>query len=132
MILQRSIAQIVAVIMVASGSSSAEEAMSLDFSWEGVKACATLSPNPEIRVAHIPGDAKVILLLLTQGQRELGGQELAIPQHGVLPVGVFRTYGPCKPDVYRWTVLAKSATGAILAEAEQARFFPSGELVKAK
>ncbi|MBR1170983.1 hypothetical protein [Bradyrhizobium liaoningense] len=102
--------------------------MALDFSWQGANGCVTLFPNPEIRLRNIPPDAKRVLLVLMQGTREMGGQELPMPSNGVVPSGSIRTFGPCKPDTYQWTALAKSANGAVLAEAHRARFYPTDEL----
>lgn len=103
------------------------DSMGIDFSWQGTKGCVTLFPNPEIRLRNVPADAKLLLLVLMQGTREMGGEELPMPANGIVPSGSIRTFGPCKPDVYQWTALAKSANGKIVAEARRARFFPTDE-----
>jgi hypothetical protein len=103
--------------------------MTLDFSWRGAQGCITLFPNPEIRLRNIPTGAKSLLLTLTQGPRELGGQDVPIPGDGILSFGAIRTFGPCNPGVYRWTAQVKSSTGQVLSEAHQARFYPSVESV---
>jgi len=104
--------------------------MTLDFSWGGAKGCVTLFPNPEFRLRNVPAGAKSLSLTLTQGVREMGGEELPIPSDGILPSGTFRTFGPCNPGVYRWTAQAKAATGEVLSEAHRARYYPSDELAE--
>ncbi|MBR0697917.1 hypothetical protein [Bradyrhizobium lablabi] len=106
--------------------------MTLDFSWRGAKGCVTLFPNPEFHLRGIPAGAKILLLTLTQGVREMGGQELPVPENGVLPSGTFRTFAPCTPGVYQWTAQVKSATGEVLSEAHKARFYPTDELAQDK
>jgi hypothetical protein len=106
--------------------------MTIDFSWHGARGCVTLFPNPEIRFRNVPADAKLVVLTLTQGSRELGGQEVAMPANGVLPPASIRTFGPCDPAVYQWTAVAKSDSGKILAEARQARFYPNDDLAPEK
>jgi hypothetical protein len=115
-----------------SGLAAADPLMTLDFSWQGTKGCVTLYPNPEIRLRNVPADAKLLLLTLTQGAREMGGEEVPMPANGIVPAGSIRTFGPCRPDVYRWTAVAKSATGKILGEGRQARFYPTDELAPEK
>ncbi|MGY8662675.1 hypothetical protein Q3C01_09935 [Bradyrhizobium sp. UFLA05-109] len=115
-----------------SGSVAADPMMIIDFSWQGTTGCVTLFPNPEIRLRNVPADAKLLLLTLTQGAREMGGEEVPMPASGVVPAGSIRTFGPCRPDVYQWTAVAKSATGRLLAEARQARFYPTDELAPEK
>jgi len=125
---------IVAVLagLLAGCNSALADPMTLDFSWRGTRGCVTLFPNPEIRLRNIPAGAKLLSLTLTQGPREMGGQEIAIPEDGILASGMFRTFGPCNPGVYRWTALVKSSTGQILSEAHQARFYPTDELAPEK
>ncbi|MBH5368990.1 hypothetical protein [Bradyrhizobium glycinis] len=114
-------------LWLGASCSALADPMALDFSWQGAKGCVTLFPNPEIRISNVPANAKLLLLVLMQGGRELGGQELPMPADGVVPSGSIRTFGPCKPDMYRWTALAKSANGTVVAEAHRARFFPTDE-----
>ncbi|MCP3460054.1 hypothetical protein [Bradyrhizobium sp. CCGUVB23] len=114
------------------GPAAADPVMTIDFSWQGTTGCVTLFPNPEIRIHNVPADAKLLLLTLTQGAREMGGEEVLMPANGIVPAGSIRTFGPCRPDVYRWTAVAKSATGRFLAEARQARFYPTDELAPEK
>ena len=106
--------------------------MTLDFSWRGSTGCVTLFPNPEFHLRNIPEGARMLSLTLTQGVREMGGQQLPIPAGGILPSGTFRTFAPCKPAVYQWTAQVKSATGQVLSEAHQARFYPTDELAQDK
>jgi hypothetical protein len=125
---------IVAVVagLLAGCNSALADPMTLDFSWRGARGCVTLFPNPEIRLRNIPAGARLLSLTLTQGAREMGGQEIAIPEDGILPSGTIRTFGPCSPGIYRWTALVKSSTGQILSEAHQARFYPTDELASEK
>ena len=108
------------------------EPMTIDFSWQSAGGCITLFPNPEIRFKNVPPDAKLLLLTLSQGTRELGGQEITMPANGVLPSGSIRTFGPCRSDVYQWTAVAKSSKGEVLAEARRARVYPTDELASEK
>jgi hypothetical protein len=126
MLLRRVVA--VLAMLPALCNSGLADPMTLDFSWRDAHGCVTLFPNPEIRLRNVPAGAKLLLLTLTNGARELGGQELPIPADGVLQFGAVRTFGPCNPGIYRWTALVKSSTGQILAEAHQARFYPTDEL----
>jgi len=106
--------------------------MTIDFSWQSAGGCITLFPNPEIRFKNVPPDAKLLVLTLSQGTREMGGQEIAMPASGVLPSGSIRTFGPCRSDVYQWTAVAKSSKGEVLAEARRARVYPTDELASEK
>lgn len=115
-----------------SGGAAADPMMTIDFSWQGTRGCVTLFPNPEIRIRNVPADAKLLLLTLTQGSREMGGEEVPMPANGIVPAGSIRTFGPCRPDAYRWTAVAKSATGKLLGEARQSRFYPTDELAPEK
>ncbi|MGY8681569.1 hypothetical protein Q2941_27845 [Bradyrhizobium sp. UFLA05-153] len=120
------------VLWLGASYPALADQMALDFSWQGAKGCVTLFPNPEIRLRNVPTGAKLLLLVLMQGTREMGGQELPMPADGVVPSGSIRTFGPCKPDMYQWTALAKSANGTVLAEAHRTRFFPTDELAPEK
>lgn len=106
--------------------------MTLDFSWGGTKGCVSLFPNPELHLQNVPAGAKSVSVTLTQGVREMGGEELPIPENGILPSGTFRTFAPCVPGVYQWTAQAKSGTGEVLSEAHKARYYPSDELAQHK
>lgn len=108
------------------------EPMTIDFSWQSAGGCITLFPNPEIRFKNVPPDSKLLLLTLSQGTRELGGQEITMPTNGVLPSGSIRTFGPCRSGVYQWTAVAKSSKGEVLAEARRARVYPTDELASEK
>jgi hypothetical protein len=101
--------------------------MALEFSWRGAHGCVTLFPNPEIRLRNVPAGSASVSLTLTQGAREMGGQDVPVPDNGIFPVGTIRTFGPCKPGLYEWTAVAKSSTGQVLSEAHQARFYPPDE-----
>ncbi|WGD50658.1 hypothetical protein QA641_34495 [Bradyrhizobium sp. CB1650] len=101
--------------------------MALEFSWRGAQGCVTLFPNPEIRLRNVPAGSASVSVTLTQGDREMGGQDVPVPGNGILPSGTIRTFAPCKPGLYEWTVLAKSSTGQVLSEAHQARFYPPDE-----
>ncbi len=118
--------------LLATGCSAFADPMTLEFSWRGSKGCVTLFPNPEIRLRNIPREGKFLSLTLMQGLREMGGQELPIPEDGVLPSGTIRTFGPCNPGVYTWTALVKSASGETLSEAHQARYYPTDDLAPEK
>jgi hypothetical protein len=63
-------------------------------------------------------------MLLTHGERELGGQEIPFPTTGVIPAGVITIAGPCVPGVYSWTATLKSVAGETLAIVRRDRGFP--------
>ena len=119
-------------MLVALCESASADPMTLDFSWHDARGCVTLFPNPEIRLRNIPAGAKLLLITLRQGTREMGGQELPVPPNGILQFGTIRTFGPCNPGIYQWTAQVRSSTGEILSEAHQARFYPTDELASEK
>ena len=104
----------------------------IDFSWKGVAPCKTLSDSPAFKFTNVPRDAKRVRLFLTEGAREMGGQEVPLPESGLVAAGSARTYSPCNPGYYRWTAVFKSAAGQILGEAHQSRFFPTDEILPTK
>ena len=117
---------------LAGCTAALADPMTLDFSWAGEKGCVSLFPNPEFHLENVPAGAKSVSLTLTQGVREMGGEELPLPPNGILPAGTFRTFAPCNPGVYQWTAQAKSATGEVLSEARKARYYPSDEVAEHK
>lgn len=117
---------VLAALLAVCHPASADP-MALEFSWHGAHGCVTLFPNPEIRLRNVPAGATSISLTLRQGAREMGGQDVPVPDKGILPFGTIRTFGPCNPGLYEWTALAKSSTGQVLSEAHQARFYPADE-----
>ena len=96
----------------------------IDFSWRGVPACQSLSRSPRMTIRGFPNEAKRVLLILTIGNAEKGGEEVDLPTSGVLPEGAVTTFGPCIPGMYRWTAIFKSATGKIVAETHVDKPFP--------
>jgi hypothetical protein len=123
---------LLSALLCLTGIPASAAEMTLDFSWRGARGCVALFPNPEIRLRNIPAGAKLLSLTLTQGPREMGGQELPVPEDGVIASGTIRTYAPCNPGPYRWSALTRSTTGSILSEAHQTRFYPTDELVSEK
>ena len=65
-----------------------------------------------------------MLLILTQGSDERGGQEVDLPTTGELPEGAVTTFGPCNPGMYVWTAIFKSAAGKVVGEARVEKPFP--------
>lgn len=61
--------------------------MTLNFYWYGAHGYVTLFPNPEIRLHSVPAGTTSISFTLTQGVRELGGQDVLVPGNGTLPFG---------------------------------------------
>ena len=98
--------------------------VSIDFSWEGVTTCKTISANPQMVIRNFPKEARRVMLILTQGKNARGGQEVELPASGVIPAGEAWTMGVCNPDTYRWTAIFKSADGVVLGEAHVDRRFP--------
>ncbi|MDA9409432.1 MULTISPECIES: hypothetical protein [unclassified Bradyrhizobium] len=106
-------------------SASAEDRMTIDFSFNGTKGCVSLYPNPEIRITHAPpGTRKVLLRLIGPKNRELGGQETELPANGIVPAGSIRTFAPCNQGFYTYQAIVKAKDGATIATAEMPRFFP--------
>jgi hypothetical protein len=95
------------------------------FSWAGVPSCRTLSRSPAFKFSNFPPNTRTVLLVLTQGEREFGGQEIAFPATGLVPEGAITMRGPCVAGTYRWTAALKSATGEILATIHTDLHFPS-------
>jgi hypothetical protein len=95
------------------------------YSWAGVPSCRSLSKSPAFKFSNFPPDARSVSLVLTQGEREFGGQEIAFPSTGLIPEGAITMRGPCVPGDYRWTATLKSATGEILATLHGDLHFPS-------
>ena len=97
---------------------------SVDFSWDGVPPCKTLSQSPRFTIRNFPKDAKTVMLQLTQGNRARGGQEVELPSSGQIPAGAATTMGPCNPDMYRWTAIFKAPNGQVVGQASAERRFP--------
>jgi hypothetical protein len=95
------------------------------YSWAGVPSCRSLSRSPAFKFSNFPANTRSLLLALTQGERELGGQEIAFPATGLVPEGAITMRGPCVAGNYSWTASLKSATGEILATVHSALYFPS-------
>lgn len=117
-----------ALLMAMPGVARCTDEPTIDFSWKGTAPCKTLSDSPAFTFTHLPRDAKRVRLFLTEGSREMGGQEVPLPEAGLVPMGAARTYSPCNPGYYRWTAVFKSATGQILGQVQQSRFYPTDEV----
>lgn len=104
----------------------------IEYSWKGITPCKTLSDSPAFKFTNVPRETKRVRLFLTEGSREMGGQEVLLPESGSLPVGTARTYSPCNPGYYRWTAVFKSATGQVLGQVHQSRFYPTDEVLPEK
>jgi hypothetical protein len=76
-----------AAVLIVACSPALFDPITIDFSWQGAKGCITLFLNPEIRMRNVPPGAKLLLLTLAQGTREMGGQEIPLPENGILPPG---------------------------------------------
>lgn len=98
---------------------------SLDYSWANVVGCKTITKAPAFKFSNLPADARSVSLVLTQGDREFGGQEVTLPGTGFIPEGTIYMRGPCIPGNYRWTATIKAATGNILATVSADRWFPA-------
>jgi hypothetical protein len=95
------------------------------YSWAGVPSCRSLSKSPAFKFSNFPSNTRSVLLVLTQGEREFGGQEITFPITGLVPEGAISMRGPCVPGTYRWTATMKSATGEILATLHADSHFPA-------
>jgi hypothetical protein len=96
----------------------------LDYSWADVVGCRTIAKAPAFRFSNVPEKAHSVSLVLTQGEREFGGQEVTLPATGLVAEGEISMRGPCVPGMYRWTATIKSATGSILTVVHADRWFP--------
>lgn len=108
----------------ATSRATADDAMTLDFSFKGTRGCVTLFPNPEIRFQNVPLGTRWVLLKLSQGTRDLGGQEVAMPASGILPFDTVRTYAPCNAGVYTYEAVVRSSQGQVLSQIRKSRAFP--------
>jgi len=124
-----STAAVIALVLSNPVVSTANGQMTLEFSWLGTVPCKTLSDNPPFKLRNLPNGTKRVHLALTEGEREMGGQTVDIPEGGNIPAGVLRTNSPCNPTYYRWTATAISASGKVLGQAYQSRFFPTDEVL---
>src|SRR4051812_43639950 len=104
----------VCFVFLATSMAALAEDVSIDFSWDGVPACKTISPMPRMTIRNFPKEATKVMLILAQGSNAKGGQEVELPRSGVIPAGSGSTMGPCNPGVYRWTAIFKSAAGVVL------------------
>jgi|ERR1700753_429158 hypothetical protein len=111
------------VVSAVSMPALADEA-SIDFSWDGVETCKLVALSPRITIRNYPTGTKRVLLILTGGPRENGGQEVDLPVSGVVNAGAVTTLGFCNPGRYRWTAIFKAANGQVLGEAYAERELP--------
>jgi hypothetical protein len=118
------IIRIVAVCFLFLSTPAFAETATISTSWAGVTPCASLSRSPAFVIKGFPKVARRVLLTLTQGSYERGGQEVDLPRSGKIPEGAAFTLGPCKPGVYRWTAVFKTAEGAIVGQAYVDRPYP--------
>lgn len=102
----------------------AAEQMTVEFSFRGSPGCTSLFPNPDLRLRNIPAGTKSLLIRFRTGNREMGGQKIALPPKGIVLRDSIRTYGPCVPGVYTYDVIALSAAGDTIAKAENSEPFP--------
>jgi hypothetical protein len=122
----------VAALLLAPVSAAHAAEPAMDYSWKGIVACKTLADSPAFKFSNFPPEAKRVRIFLTEGKRELGGQEVELPASGIVAFGAARTFSPCNPGYYRWTAVFKSATGQILGQAQQSRFYPTDEILPEK
>jgi len=97
----------------------------LDYSWANVVGCRRIAKSPAFKFSNIPAHSHSVSLVLTKSDREFGGQEVILPENGIVPEGSISMEGPCAPGNYRWTATIKSATGTILATVHADRWFPA-------
>jgi hypothetical protein len=120
-------------LLFACSSANAQNGapMSVDFSFLGSKdRCTGYFESPEMRLHNVPKGARSARLALSEKGTDMGGQDVVLPSNGLLPTGTVRTFGPCNPGVYTYSVTVKSESGQILARAEQSRTVPNDEIVK--
>jgi hypothetical protein len=112
------------LLAVAFSTNVMANDISIEFTWDGSATCKTVYLNPRMIIRNFPPQATRVLITLTEGNREKGGQEVDMPSSGIIPAGVISTIGICNPGIYRWTAIFKSASGAVVAEAHVDRRFP--------
>jgi hypothetical protein len=87
-----------AIVLIALNTAArCGDEPTIEYSWKGVAPCKTLSDSPVFKFTNLPREAKRVRLFLTEGARELGGQEVPLPENGLVPMGAERTYSPCNP-----------------------------------
>jgi hypothetical protein len=75
-------------------------------------------------IRNFPKEAKRVLLVLTKGKNEKGGQEVELPSSGEIPAGAATIMGPCNTGSYRWSAIFKAAGGQVVGEAYVEKDFP--------
>jgi phosphatidylethanolamine-binding protein (PEBP) family uncharacterized protein len=124
--MQRTVA--IAAALGASLATDAAYAMSLSFSWDGVRACG--SSPPAFQLADVPaGTTKLAFAMVDLNVPSFhhGGGTVAYQGGDTIPAGSFSYTGPCPPSGqhrYRWTVRALDARGKPLATATATEAFP--------
>ncbi len=120
-------------MVLAAGSAgvvpTGASAMSLNFSWAGVRHCS--HQNPAFTVSGVPaGTARLAFRLIDLDFRPFPHGGGMVPyQGGNVPAGSFSYIGPCPPPGhqhrYQWTVRALDGGGRTLATASSMRPFRS-------
>jgi hypothetical protein len=116
---------LVTIVSVLCSHASAQDDMTLDFSWAGIPACEGRSvKNPGFIVRSAPKSTSRLIFTLYRQKYEHGGAEVPYPPNGHVQRGRFLTIGPCNPGDYTWKVEALDASGNVLATAARSRRFP--------
>lgn len=104
--------------------------MTVDFSWEGIKACT--HESPEIRVSDVPdgtAELRVRLKDIDIPAWNHGGGNVTYDGSGIIPAGTLALgyNGPCPPGgrhKYEFSVMAVDAGGVIIGFGKARRPFP--------
>jgi phosphatidylethanolamine-binding protein (PEBP) family uncharacterized protein len=105
------------------------DALTVHFSWKGIKACENVSPAFSIRGA--PKATTALRFLMHDNDAPAfhhGGSTIPYDGSGTVPEGAITYVGPCPPPGQRhhyiWTVEALDAAGHVLGRANALGLFP--------
>ncbi|MFD0388730.1 hypothetical protein ACFQ4K_14460 [Tistrella bauzanensis] len=105
--------------------------MTVEFDWQGISACSSVSP--EIRIANVPAETRFVDIQMVDLDFRTfnhGGGTIAYSGHGIIEKGALPTYaGPCPPGGithrYEFTVHALNEDKTlILGHGKSSATFP--------
>jgi hypothetical protein len=116
---------IVLALLLSGSASRAEDAMSVETSWDHIPRCSgRLGKNATMIIKNAPRGTKFISATLTSGETEYGGERVPFPDNGIIPEGAIHILSPCTPGGYRWTINAEDVSGRILRTIKKDMSFP--------
>ena len=107
----------------------AQSSFSIDFTWQGTKACFD-PQSPPFTLSGVPPGTKTLRFTmkdLDAPSFDHGGGTIAYTGQQRIPRGAFTYRGPCPPNGqhhYAWSVEALDAAGKALVVATMVKPFP--------